>query len=85
MKLEPNGTRVLVKMKEVEYKGKLEIPDSAKDTQTLAEIVTVGKDCKVAKKGDLVHLPVYSKLEVIIDTVKYIVLKEEDILLFVRS
>jgi len=90
MNMRPLYDRILVKrLEETEQiKGGIIIPDSAKEKPNKGEVVEVGKgrvdDGKVValevKKGDKVLFGKYSGTEVKIDSVEYLIMKEEEVL-----
>ena len=96
MQIVPLGDRVLVKpLEEVaeQAKGKILIPDTAKEKPQEGEVIAVG-DGKLLdsgqkvplqdKKGDKVLFPKYGGSEVKIDGVDYLIIREEDILGIVK-
>lgn len=58
----------------------LYLPDTAKEKPVLAVVQAVGPDVKTLKKGDKIVYKEYSTTEIKIDSVEYLVIKEEDIL-----
>jgi chaperonin GroES len=89
--IKPIGDRVLVKHVEEkeQVRGGIIIPDSAKEKPQEAEVVALGtgkKDDKGAvqafevKVGDRVLISKYGGTEVKIDDVKYVLVREDDIL-----
>ncbi len=91
MGVRPLGDKVLIKMIEAEEttKGGIILPDSAKEEKSEGEIIAVGKgkmndDGKVTplevKKGDKVLFGKYAGDEIIIDTKKHKILRENEIL-----
>lgn len=91
MQIKPLGDRILVKPcegKEV-TKGGIVIPDTAKEKPQEGEIIAVGdgrktEDGKVivltVKKGDKVLYGKYSGTEIKLDSVDYLIMREDDIL-----
>jgi chaperonin GroES len=67
--------------KEEVTKGGLILPetDSAK-AQPIADVISAGPDCKEVKTGDVVIFGTYAGTEIIVDEMKYLILKEDDIL-----
>jgi len=92
MKIKPLGDRVLVKpLKngEVEKKGGIIIPDSAKEKPQEGKIEALGTGKRDddgknipfnVKKGDKVLMPKYGGTEVKLDDVEYQIVREDDIL-----
>jgi len=91
MNLKPLHDRVLVKRLEEEEvtKGGIIIPDTAKEKPQRGEVAGVGpgktsddgKKIEMAvKKGDIVLFNKYAGTEIKIDTVVYLVMREDDIL-----
>jgi chaperonin GroES len=91
VKIKPIGDRVLVKYIEdkEQTRGGIIIPDSAKEKPQEAEVIALGtgkkgEDGKVqafeVKVGDRVLISKYGGTEVKIDDVKYMLVREEDIL-----
>ena len=94
MELKPLNDRVLVKRIEVEEKtaGGIYIPDSAKEKPSKGEIVAAGpgklddagKRIEMAvKNGDSVLFAKYAGMEITIEGVEHLVMREEDILAIV--
>lgn len=89
-KITPLGDRVLVKTIEPgeETRGGIIIPDSAKEKPQEAEVIAIGtgkkEDGKTVefnvKAGDKVIISKYGGTEVKFDEVKYLLLREDDIL-----
>ncbi len=90
MKVKPLSDRVLVKpLEEMEVKkGKIIIPDTAKERPMQGEIIEAGpgrvEDGKTVpmevKKGDKILYGKYSGTEVTIDDVEYLIMSEKDVL-----
>ena len=60
------------------------LPDSSKEKPVLAEVKAVGTDVKHVKVGDKIIYKEYSTTELKIDTVEYLIVKEDDILATVK-
>ena len=56
------------------------LPDTAKEKPVLAVVEAVGPDVKGIKKGDKIIYKEYSTTELKIDSVEYLIVKEEDVL-----
>ena len=86
MKIKPLADRVLVKPAEGEQKtvGGIIIPDNAKEKPSKGEIIAVGTGTKdeemVVKTGDTVLYGKYAGTEVEVDGVKYLIMRQADIL-----
>ncbi len=91
MKFKPLRDRVLVKYSEEAEKssGGLYIPDSAKEKPQKGEIIAIGSgrvtdDGKVQKMdvkvGDVILFDKYSGSKITMDSVEYLIIREEDIL-----
>lgn len=92
VKIKPIGDRVLVKHIEEgkeQTRGGIIIPDSAKEKPQEAEVIALGtgkkdEDGKVrafeVKVGDRVLISKYGGTEVKLDDVKYLLVREDDIL-----
>lgn len=91
MKMIPLGDRVIVRLleKEEKKKGGIIIPDTAKERPQEGEVVAVGKGRRTnsgerveleVKKGDRVLFAKYAGNEIEIDSSKYLVVKEDEIL-----
>ena len=89
--IKPLGDRVLVKTIEAgeEVKGGIIIPDSAKEKPTEAEVVALGTGRKnedgslrpfEVKVGDRIIISKYGGTEVTVDSAKYLLMREDDIL-----
>jgi len=94
MKLKPLGDRVVIKQLEAEEKTKsgIVLPGSAKEKPQEAEVVAVGPGGMVdgkevtmhVKAGDRVIYSKYAGTEVKVDSVEYIIVKQNDILAIVE-
>jgi chaperonin GroES len=62
----------------------LYLPEKAAEKPKVAKVVAVGKDVKQVKVGDRIITKSYSPTEVKVESVDYIVVKEEDILATVK-
>jgi chaperonin GroES len=91
MKVRPLADRVLIKRMESEEKtkGGIIIPDSAKEKPIEGRVAAVGsgkvlKNGKVrpleVKEGDRVLIGKYAGTEVKVDDVKFVILRESDLL-----
>ncbi len=91
MKIRPMNDRVLVKRLEPkeQVRGRIIIPDTAKEKPQEGEVVAVGQgktleDGKVqqmsVKAGNKILFGKYAGTDVKIDDVEYIIMKEDDIL-----
>ena len=60
------------------------LPDSSKEKPVMAEIKAVGTDVKHVNVGDKIIYKEYSTTELKIDTVEYLIVKEDDILATVK-
>ncbi|MBO8438540.1 MAG: co-chaperone GroES [Bacteroidetes bacterium] len=86
MNIKPSADRVLVKPAPAEEKtvGGIIIPDSAKEKPLQGEVIATGNGTKdeemVVKEGDTVLYGKYSGTEVEFDGVKYLIMRQSDIL-----
>jgi chaperonin GroES len=91
MKLKPLDDRVVIKQSEADEKtsGGIYLPDAAKEKPQIGKIVAVGpgkildsgKRAKMCvKKGDKVVYGKYMGNEIEIDSQKYVILRESDLL-----
>ena len=91
MKMVPLGDRVIVRLIEQEEKtkGGIIIPDTAKERPQEGEVVAVGKGRRTntgeriepeVKAGDRVLFAKYAGNEIEIESAKYLVMKEDEIL-----
>ncbi len=84
--LKPLGTRVVIEPKEAETMtaGGLYIPDNAKEKPQQGVIVAVGPGAKdepmEVKVGETVLYGKYAGTEVTVDSKKYLIVKQSDIL-----
>ena len=95
MKIEPLFDRVVLlpKENESETKGGIILPSAAQEKAQMATVVEVGSglgpDGKnigmQVKKGDVVLYGKYSGVEVTIDEVKYVVVRQPDILAVIKD
>ncbi|MCY2953011.1 MAG: co-chaperone GroES [Planctomycetota bacterium] len=91
MKLKPLADRVIVKQTEADEKtaSGIYLPDAAKEKPTKGKVIAVGPG-KVdekgkrmelnVKNGDTVYYGKYSGTEVEVDGVKFVILRESDLL-----
>jgi len=91
MKIKPLDDRVLIEQSEAEEKtpGGIVLPDTAKEKPQRGKVVAVGPG-KLSKDGDHLGMSVkagdevfygkYAGTDVEIDGVKYVIVKESDIL-----
>ncbi|MBF0556696.1 MAG: co-chaperone GroES [Nitrospirae bacterium] len=82
MKFKPLKERVFVSYKEELERtaGGLYVPDTAKEKPQRGKIEAVGSEVKELKVGDEVFFDKYSGSKVQIDSVDYLIIKEEDVL-----
>ncbi|MDD5915475.1 MAG: co-chaperone GroES [Bacteroidales bacterium] len=86
MMIKPLADRVLIQPKEAETKtaSGLYIPDTAKEKPSEGKVLAVGPGKKdepmEVKVGDEVIYGKYSGTEVTVDDVKYLIVKQSDIL-----
>jgi chaperonin GroES len=91
MKLKPLADRIVVQQAAAEEKtaSGILLPDAAKEKPTKGKVVAVGpgrhddkgKRMEIGVRvGDVVYYGKWSGTEVEVDTVKYVILKETDIL-----
>lgn len=83
--LKPLGERVVATREETAAKtaAGLYLPDNAKEKSQVAKVVAVGKSVNEVKVGDRIIIGGYSTTETKIDSVEYLIVKEEDILAIV--
>lgn len=94
MQVKPLGTRVLLKEVETQEttKSGIVLPSNAKEKPFVAEVVEVGpgeikdgKEIKMqVKKGDRVLYSKFAGTEIKLDSQKYLIVKQEDILAIVE-
>ncbi|MDD2243978.1 MAG: co-chaperone GroES [Dysgonamonadaceae bacterium] len=86
MNIRPLADRVLVKPVEAEEKtaSGIIIPDSAKEKPLKGKVLAIGNGTKdeemVVKEGDTVLYGKYAGTEIELDDVKYIIMRQSDIL-----
>jgi chaperonin GroES len=91
MKLRPLGDRVIVKQSEAEEKTKsgILLPDTAKEKPTKGKVISVGpgklddngKPMEIGvRAGDTVYYGKYSGTEIEVNSEKFVILRESDIL-----
>ena len=86
MQIKPLADRVLVKPAPAETKtaGGIIIPDTAKEKPLQGEVLAVGNGTKdeemILKPGDTVLYGKYAGNEVELDGVKYIIMRQSDVL-----
>lgn len=78
----PLGDRVVATRKEAQTQTKsgLFLPDQAKEKPVAALVKAVGSEVKNVKPGDLILYKEYSTTEITVDSVEYLIVKEDDIL-----
>ena len=90
MEIKPLADRVLVKPAPVHEKtvSGIIIPDSAKEKPLQGEVVATGNGTKdeemIVKQGDNVLYGKYSGTEVEFDGVKYLIMRQSDILAIIK-
>ncbi len=62
----------------------LYIPGGAQEKPKVAKVSAVGKEVKSVKVGDRIIYKGYSQTEVKVDSVEYLLVKEEDVLATVK-
>jgi chaperonin GroES len=62
----------------------LYLPGGAQEKPKVAKVVAVGKEVKAVKVGDKIIYKSYSQTEIKVDTVEYLLVKEEDVLATVK-
>ena len=85
MKIKPLADRVLILPIEVEQKvGGIIIPDTAKEKPLKGNVVAVGEGTKdepmILKEGDEVLYGKYSGTELELEGVKYLIMRQSDVL-----
>lgn len=91
MEIKPLADRVLVKPAPAEEKtiGGIIIPDSAKEKPLQGEVIATGNGTKdeemVVKQGDTVLYGKYSGTEVEFEGVKYLIMRQSDILAILKQ
>ena len=91
MKLKPLADRVIVKQSDAEEKtaSGILLPDSAKEKPTKGKVISVGpgklddkgKRMEIGlRAGDTVYYGKYSGTEIEVNTEKFVILRESDIL-----
>ncbi len=82
MAFKPLMDRVLAELVETEQKTEsgIIIPDTAKEKPQQANVVEIGDDVELVKKGDRILFEKYAGNEIKIDDKKYVVLKQDEIL-----
>ncbi len=91
-KLKPKQDRIIIKPEEISdvSAGGILIPDGSKERPKKAEVVAVGpglwaasiKDYRAPNinVGDIVMFAKYAGMEVTVDDIKYLIIKESDII-----
>ncbi|MBV6341728.1 co-chaperone GroES [Candidatus Magnetobacterium casense] len=82
MKFKPLKERVFVSYKEELERtaGGIYVPDTAKEKPQRGKVEAVGSEVKELKVGDEIFFDKYSGSKVQIDSVDYLIIKEEDVL-----
>lgn len=83
--LEPLGTRIIVKRKEVGKVGMILIPESSREMEaTEGDVIGVGEDCCKVKMGDVVFFGRYAGANIERNGSKCILMDEDDVLARVK-
>lgn len=84
--IEPVADYVVAQTEEAATKtaSGLYLPGGAQEKPKVAKVVAVGKDVKAVKIGDKIIYKSYSQTEIKVDTVEYLLVKEEDVLATVK-
>ena len=82
MAFKPLMDRVLAELVETEQRTEsgIIIPDTAKEKPQQANVVEIGDDVELVKKGDRILFEKYAGNEIKIDDKPYVILKEDEIL-----
>ncbi len=93
--IKPLKNRVLIKQleKEKSTKSGIILPDSAAESQQIAEVIETGKGKTengnliemTVKKGDKVVFPKYKGSEIKIDGIDYIIIEEDELLAIIEE
>jgi chaperonin GroES len=80
--ISPLADRVVAVREKAEAKtiSGLYLPDNAKEKPAYAVVQAVGPEVKDIKKGDKIVFKEYSTIELKVNEVEYLILKEEDVL-----
>ncbi len=80
--LKPLADRVVAVKEEVKSQtaSGLYLPDSAKEKSSVAVVKAIGPDVKTIKVGDRIVYKEYSTTELKVDSIEYLLVKEEDVL-----
>lgn len=80
--INPSAERIVAVTIETDSKtaSGLYLPESAKEKSKVAEVKAVGTKVKEIKPGDKIIYKEYSTNDIKIDSVEYLIIKEEDIL-----
>lgn len=80
--LKPLGERIVATREEAATKtaSGLYLPETAKEKSQIAKVVAVGKDVKEIKAGERIIVREYSTTDVKVDSVEYLIVKEEDVM-----
>lgn len=80
--VKPLADRVVAVRKKAQEKtaSGLYLPDNSQEKPVVAVVEAVGPDVKQVKKGDKIVYKEYSTTELKIDSVEYLIVKEEDVL-----
>ena len=86
VKINPLDDRIVAQQLEAQTKtaSGLYLPDSAQEKPKVAKVVAVGKNVKDVKVGDQIIYKEYSATEVKVESDKYLIVKEEDVLATVK-
>jgi chaperonin GroES len=85
--IKPLGERIVATREEAASKtaAGLYLPDNAKEKSQIATVVAVGAGVKEVKIDDRIIVREYSTTDVKIDSVEYLIIKEEDVLAVVTK
>ena len=86
--LQPLKDKILVQaIKEDQEKGGIVLPDTTRDKQkpTKGKVIGIGYEVKTIKVDNLILFPKYVATEVEVGDTKYLVMKEEEVLLIIHE
>lgn len=85
--IQPLGDYVVAQKEEAATKtaSGLYLPGGAQEKPSVAKVVAVAKEVKNVKVGDRIVFKSYSQTDVKVESVEYLLVKEEDILATVKG
>ena len=74
------GKRILIDPKPIEKvtKGGIILQSKVEEKPSVGKVLSVGGDVKEIKIGDIIHFNKHVAVEIVVDDIKYLTVKEEE-------